>query len=60
MKVEKAIEILQEDIKKTWHGEPDTLTEAEALGVEALKRLRVLRGMPNQNPNILLPGETEK
>lgn len=59
MKIEKAIEILTEDINHPTAQFMPELQEAEKLGIEALKRIREIRPFGN-NPGIsYLPGETE-
>ncbi len=60
MKLEKAIEILTR-----WQDGGDItsfvdVNTAVKLGIEALKRLEALRDDDAQDPNYIIPGETEE
>jgi hypothetical protein len=60
MTIDEAIKRLQEDIDSTGNDEIDTLTEAEKLGIEALKRVKDSRRPDPLYPETPLPGETEE
>jgi hypothetical protein len=60
MNIEKAIELLEQD-----YGDPGSvnytdLMEAQALGIQALKRLRHDRQVVQPEHVLLLPGEVPK
>lgn len=59
MTLDKAIEILKEDLVMLFEGDTDDLHDARQLGIEALKREQSNRGYCLSNPKRLLPGETE-
>ena len=58
MKIERAIEILELDIKMEFEGCSDEIEAALRLGIEALKRLQDNRKDPEFDHWVLLPGET--
>ncbi|MBA7642049.1 hypothetical protein ES703_49735 [subsurface metagenome] len=60
MKLEKAIELLEEMPKVIDHQKLIDLPVAVKLGIEALKRLKLSRTKGEFVENVLLPGETEK
>jgi len=59
MKLEKAIEILEQHQKGTDPLYLSDLPDAEKLGIEALKRLEDWRAGVVLNPSFMLLGETE-
>jgi hypothetical protein len=59
MTLEEAIKRLTDRNTENWDGNCDKDAEADALGIQALKRIKKCRqGDPQQIDN-LLPGETE-
>lgn len=57
MKIDKAIEILNDILRYVKPGDPPEEHEAMKLGVEALKRLKYHREIWTLAANELLPGE---
>jgi len=60
MTMEEAIKILNDHAYKKMKVFDEDLEKAEMLGIEALKRLHVLRLISTNEANHLLPGETEE
>jgi len=60
MKLEKAIEILADIQDFVEHNGNDDVEAATKLGIEALKKLQIIRGYPHYQWKSLLPGETQK
>ena len=58
MTLDKAIEILSQDLAYTYPAKFNDLQDAINLGREALKEVREARLMNNVLPHTLLPGET--
>lgn len=58
MKLDEAIEILQEDVDSQDTGEPSKYADACKLGIEALKMLKRMKEFGLINETSLLPGET--
>jgi len=59
MKLEKAKELLQQDLDDPGCVDITDLNEAQRLGIEAMKRLFWIRTRGYRNLTELLPGETE-
>jgi hypothetical protein len=59
MTIDKAIEILQEDLNHLQEERSPAVNGALKLGIEALNRLKVLRLVINVPYTDLLPGETK-
>jgi len=60
MKLDKAIETLKLYISPTTPSLMPDHDDALKLGIEALKRIQVIRGYPHYQWKQLLPGETEE
>lgn len=60
MKLEKAIEILEDYVKPTGFIPHKDFSDAIKLLIEAGKRIHVLRLISTNEANHLLPGETEE
>lgn len=60
MKLEKAIEILNEDINHPTAQFMPELQDAQKLGIEALKRIHAIRTHRSYSVQPSLPGETEE
>ena len=60
MKLEKAIEIINEHLRFYRFSEDEYFKDALQLGTEAMKRLKELRTPSSGNPHLQLPGETEE
>lgn len=58
MTLEKAIELIKQDIANEPNFTPLKFSEAKQLGIEAGKRLREIRRWPGVDAHIPLPGET--
>jgi len=58
MNIQKAIEILTDCTQGALLGISEDTKDALQLGIEAMKRLRVIRGYPHNQWKQLLPGET--
>jgi len=58
--IEKAIELLKQDLNDPGSVDIMDLNEAQALGIEALKRVQLLRSNFNELGLAQLPGETEE
>ncbi len=58
MKLEKAIEILEEDKNWDYEGVSEDLENALQLGIEALKRVKSIRIGGKPDKYTILPGET--
>jgi hypothetical protein len=59
MRVEKAIELLEQDYDDPGSDDYTDLMEAQALSIEALKRVQVQREIWGMGHDALLPGETK-
>ena len=60
MNLDKAIEILDLNIRQRAPTMPHDVLDALKLGIEALKRVNFHRTSSLASPHILLPGETEE
>ena len=59
MRVQEAIEILEAKAIRANQAEDFLYGDALKLGIEALKRIQVLRSNPRALPRLGLPGETQ-
>ena len=60
MKMEKAVEILNDLLGEGPQFPPDDRREAVRLSIEALKRIKHLRSFWGKDLNLKLPGETKE
>ena len=59
MKLEKAIELLQQDLDEPGSVDYDDRATAQELGIEAMKAILKLRHFPFPEELLKLPGETQ-
>lgn len=60
MKIEKAIEILEDGLRFVEPGDSPDKPDAVQLGIEALKVIKELRHYPFPDGIVQLPGETKE
>lgn len=60
MTIDKAIEILQDYHDRLPRGVNDDYIDANQLGIEALKQVQFIRGLPTYYYCAKLPGETKE